>query len=317
MSGSKRALLVLFVVLCFMSMSAWAGITHEITKNFDVSEGGELTIDTEIGSIEVKTSGQSNITVEIILDSRTRDEDRAQDMFDDFEVEFNQDGNAIEVYAEYFGNDSRGWNIFGSRSRRSLQAKFLITVPEKFNIYAKTSGGSIRVGDLEGEVEVRTSGGSLRFDNIVGPVKGKTSGGSITLESCKGRADVSTSGGSIEIGRVEGEVSAHTSGGGIEVEEVMGEIDASTSGGSIYARISEQPQGDCRLTTSGGGITVYLDPDMNLYVDARTSSGRVKSDFDISSSRRKKKSSLRGDIGDGGPELYLRTSGGSIRILED
>jgi hypothetical protein len=317
MSSPRKVLLVSFVIMIFMSMTAWAGVTHEITKNFEVSAGGELTIDTEIGSIEVKASNQSNIGVEIILDSKTGDEDRAQEMFDDFEIEFNQDGNAVEIIAEYFGNESKGWNIFGTRTRRSLQAKFIITVPEKFNIYAKTSGGSIQVGDLEGEVDVRTSGGSLRFDNISGPVKGKTSGGSITLESCKGRADVSTSGGSIEIGRVEGEVSAHTSGGGIEVEEVMGEIDASTSGGSIYARISEQPQGDCRLTTSGGGITVYLSPDLNLYLDARTSSGRVKSDFDISSSRKKKKSSLRGEIGDGGPELYLRTSGGSIRILED
>ncbi|MEE9443173.1 MAG: DUF4097 family beta strand repeat-containing protein [candidate division Zixibacteria bacterium] len=317
MSDFRKVFIASLIIVIAFSAMTLAGIKQEITRDFNVSPGGELTIDTEIGSIEVKASNQSNIGVEIILDSKTRDEDRAQDMFDDFEVEFNQDGNAVEIYAEYFGNDSRGWNIFGTRTRRSLQAKFIITVPEKYNVYAKTSGGSIHIGDLEGEVDVRTSGGSLRFDNISGPVKGKTSGGSITLESCKGRADVSTSGGSIEIGHVEGEVSAHTSGGGIEVEEVMGEIDASTSGGSIYARISEQPRGDCRLTTSGGGITVYLSPDINVYLDARTSSGRVKSDFDISSSRRKKKSSLRGEIGDGGPELYLRTSGGSIRILED
>ncbi|MFH1699602.1 MAG: DUF4097 family beta strand repeat-containing protein [Candidatus Zixiibacteriota bacterium] len=317
MSNLKKVALALFIILSAMSVTTWAGIKHEITRNFEVSPGGELTIDTEIGSIEIKASDQSNIGIEVILDSKTRDEERAQEMFDDFEITFNQDGDAIEIFAEYFGNDTRRWNIFGTGRRISLQAEFIITVPQKFNVYAKTSGGSIHVGDLEGEVDVRTSGGSLRFDNISGPVKGKTSGGGIMLQSCKGRADVSTSGGSIEIGRVEGEVSAHTSGGGIEVEEVMGEIDASTSGGSIYARISEQPRGDCRLTTSGGGITVYLSPDINVYVDARTSSGRVKSDFEVSSGNRKKKSSLRGEIGKGGPELYLRTSGGSIRIIED
>ena len=33
--------------------------------------------------------------------------------------------------------------------------------------------------------------------------------------------------------------------------------------------------------------------------------------------KRRDKSKLKGDINDGGPELYLRTSAGSINIRED
>jgi DUF4097 and DUF4098 domain-containing protein YvlB len=96
----------------------------------------------------------------------------------------------------------------------------------------------------------------------------------------------------------------------------MGIIDASTSGGSIHAYISGQPEDDCRLTTSGGSITVKLDSEVGVYLDAATSAGYVETDFPITTKGRTNKHSLRGQINDGGPELYLRTSAGSIRVRE-
>ena len=109
---------------------------------------------------------------------------------------------------------------------------------------------------------------------------------------------------------------AHTSGGSIRVEEVMGTLKASTSGGSIRALISRQPRGNCRLTTSGGSVTLYLDSDMKVDLDAKTSGGRVRTSFPVTMqgviSRRK----LQGKINGGGPEIYLRTSGGNITIKD-
>jgi len=49
-------------------------------------------------------------------------------------------------------------------------------------------------------------------------------------------------------------------------------------------------------------------------VDASTSVGGVSSDLAIDG--RVTKSSIRGTINGGGPDLYLRSSAGSIRIRE-
>ena len=93
-------------------------------------------------------------------------------------------------------------------------------------------------------------------------------------------------------------------------------MSASTSGGSIKAYMSKQPQSDCKLTTSGGGIDVYLVKDVKVSVDASTSGGHVSTDFPVTVQGKLQKSKLKGEINGGGPQLYLRTSGGSINIYE-
>jgi len=291
-----------------------ARIKDEVKKSFTVSPGGELIVDTDLGSVEVETGSDNTVDVEVILEADTRDEDKAQEMFDRFEVGFEEDGDNIYVTGDYEKPD-KSWR-FWDRDNNRLRVKFLITVPLEFDISIETSAGSISVADLKGDVRARTSGGSMAFDNIEGTVKAKTSGGSISLSSCMGSADVHTSGGSISIGSVDGDVVAHTSGGSISVDEVMGTIDASTSGGSVEARITKQPKDDCRLVTSGGTVTVYLDSDMDFDLDASTSAGRITTDFPVAVSGRISKSSLKAAINDGGPELYLRTSGGNINLRE-
>lgn len=301
-------------LIMVLSVDAGAWVKDEITRSFDVSPGGQLYLDTDLGSVEIESADGNKVEIRVLLKADTRDEDKAKEMFERFEVEFEQDGDEINIIGNY-SKDGDGWR-FWERGNKSLGIRFHITVPREFDITVETSAGSVSVADLKGDVRTKTSGGSLSFDKIEGPVRGKTSGGSIELSSCIGSADVRTSGGSISIGRVDGEVIAHTSGGSIDVDEVMGAIDASTSGGSVHARITRQPEDDCRLVTSGGTVTIYLNTDMNFDLDARTSSGRVKADFPVKISGRKSKSSLRATINDGGPELYLRTSGGNIVLRE-
>jgi hypothetical protein len=313
----KLTLFGLLAACCLVPLAACAheGIAGEITKSFTVSPGGQLLVDTDIGSVEVATQPGNTVTVNIVREADTDDKDRAEKIFSDFEVEFSQDGNDVLVNAEYFGS-KRGWSLWGG-NRSRLQVRFLITVPPEYDVEILTKGGSVTVGDLKGEVHAVTSGGSLVFDKIDGPVTGRTSGGSIELESCAGSADVETSGGSISIGRVSGDVVARTSGGSILVDEVMGAIDAATSGGSVEATITIQPKSDCRLVTSGGNVTVHLADGIAVDIDAKTSGGRVRNNFRMKITDGEiSKSSWRAQLNDGGPELYLRTSGGNILLSQ-
>lgn len=220
----------------------------------------------------------------------------------------------MEIICTYEGDYIRR---HGGRTN-PISPSFYVTVPEKFDLKLVTSAGSIHVGDLEGKIDVKTSGGSLSFENIKGPIDGHTSGGSITIIRCDDDVDVHTSGGSISIGQAKGNIRAKTSGGSINIDEVYGYIDASTSGGSVTAHLAEQPRDDCRLSTSGGSVTVYLAEGIGVDLDAKTSSsGRVKSDMRLQiKNGRVKRNIMAGRLNGGGPELYLRTSGGNIYIRE-
>lgn len=299
--------LVLFIGLVGCDLTL-AGRDDNISKTFQVAAGGRLTVDVNLGSIEVSTSGDKEVHIEVLRKVRTSDSNRIEDILRNHQVDFRQEGN--DVFVKTLDRGAGFWRNFSNR----LEVRYVITVPQKYNVDLRTAGGSITVNDLEGEVISKTSGGSLHFGHIQGPVSGKTSGGGITVLECTGRVDVNTSGGSLNLGKIVGPLNAHTSGGSIQVDEVMGDVKASTSGGSIRAAITKQPSADCELSTSGGSIRLNLNKDLNLNLVAKSSGGDVHTDIPITIQGTLSKSSLQGKMNAGGPELYVHTSGGSVYI---
>ena len=310
----SRTAMMLFVSVAMVLVAAAgrADLRETIEKSFTVTPGGWLDLETDKGSIEVRTSFDPRVDVQVDLHADTSSDKKARKILDKFIVDIAQVENGIRIEARFDSEDSSFWD----RDRKRLKVRFVIQVPQQYNLNLNTSGGSINITDIEGEVNSRTSGGSLRFGNITGSLDARTSGGSIRLKNCSGPADVQTSGGSIKITKASGPVNARTSGGSIQVDELMGAIDARTSGGSIEAYISQQPNASCSLKTSGGSINVYLVHDVGLDVDAKTSGGSVSTDFPVTVMGELKRSELKGKINAGGPQMYLRTSGGNIRLLK-
>jgi hypothetical protein len=304
-------LALLIMLMPVLTATAYADHEKTIEKTFNVKPHGKLTLDSDLGSVKVFAEDGNSLKVGIHLAANTRDLALAEEMFDDFDVEFAQEGDNVKIHAEY--KRINGWRWWG-KEKNHLKVEFEVYVPDQYNLDISTGGGSIAAEDVEGDIDVRTSGGSLSFENTKGVIDGKTSGGSINLTRCQGEINIETSGGSINIQGTSGAVYARSSGGSINIDEIMGMIDASTSGGSVSATITGQPRDDCRLTTSGGTVTVYLDENVGFDVDAQTSAGYVQTDFSVKNRERQKKSVLRGHVNDGGPELYLRTSGGNIYL---
>ncbi|HWF10017.1 MAG TPA: hypothetical protein VG297_16225 [Bryobacteraceae bacterium] len=337
----------LAAALVFTTSACAFDVTDSVRKSAPVSSATRLTFRAEFGSINVQSG--SGKTVDVEAEFRGYPSSRAEfdRMLHDFDLQVTQRGSDIEVN----GTFRAGWEprlsvnifdmIFGNQichNGRCLKYTWLrsvdyrITTPQQFNADVATSGGSISVGGLKGEVTAHTAGGSLHFDRIDGPVNGSTSGGSIVLAGAKGRAvvhtsggsiqlrdvggdvDASTSGGSITVDGVTGYVKAHTSGGHINANEVSGAIDASTSGGGVTATLLTQPKQDCRLTTSGGRIDVTLAGDIHLDLDASTSGGGIRTDFDVPFRGERHPHDIHAPINGGGPQLYLHTSGGGIVV---
>ncbi len=307
-----------------------AAVEDHVERSFQVSPGGRLTVDSDRGSIEVRTGDRDVVDIKIERKVKKNGKWSVEEVLGDFPITFDHSDDGVTIRAKHNQEILRRWG----RERNRLRVKFLITVPQRYNVDLKTVGGGISVGDLEGEVRSQTAGGNLQIGKIKGPVWGRTAGGNIEVEGTEGDADVKTSGGKITIGSVEGaveaktaggsihiekatgSVNAKTAGGSIAVEEVMGSINAKTVGGSVTAYISGQPEEDCSLETSGGSVTAYLVESIALDVEARTTGGNVSTDVPVATVVQGKvsKGRLQGAINGGGPLLKLRTFGGSIHL---
>lgn len=286
----------------------------DISRTFDVGSGGTLWVEVEGASVQIETGGDD---VELLVERR-----RGNDPIErDFDVRLEQNGDRVEVEIE---KRTRQW-------LRNDGLRVEIRVPERFDLDVSTSGGSVSVRDLAGEVDISTSGGSVDLGHIDGPVGVSTSGGSITLKSSTVTAELSTSGGSINIGDVDGDITAKTSGGSVQVERAAGRVDistsggsitladvggainASTSGGSIRAGFSRQPSASSEMSTSGGSVVVTLADGLGFDLDARGSSG-VSTDVPITVQGKIERTRVQGQINGGGPALVLRASGGRVTI---
>ena len=306
-------------ILALLTLSAHAAVDSPVRRSFNVAAGGTLVLDTDVGSVHV-VPGTGGVVVSVQRHAWN------QKALDRVHLTMTQQGNDVHVRAEV--EQMSRWFSWGN----DLDMTFDVTVPARYNVELKTSGGSVSVGDLHGFVHARTSGGNMRLAHIDGPVDAHTSGGDVRLDGASGNAVLRTSGGSVVAGdiggnvelkssggslhahRVGGTLFARTSGGSITIDEARNTIDAETSGGSIRASIAAQPRGDSRLSTSGGGITVSLAPTIAVDLDAHTSGGGVSSDLPITVMGKVSDDALTGKLNGGGPRLVLHSSGGGIHV---
>ncbi len=308
-----------------------AAVADVVERSFDTGATGTFELDADLGAVTVEAHASDRVEVRVQREGRD-----AQAL----QVEFERRGDLVRVTAEL----PDGWGDRRWGDQR-LDVEFFVRLPRGFDVDVSTAAGSVRIDDLDGEVQVRTAGGSVSLANLGGrvsartaggsidllssggdvdletaggsisieraggEVEARTAGGSITVDDADGRVVARTAGGSIRIGRSGGDVEAHTSGGSIRIDDVAGAVDASTAGGSIDATLRSQPRGDSELSTQGGSVTVTLAPGIGLDVDARSRNSRVSSDFDFPASAfDDDRASLEGQLNGGGPRLSIRAT---------
>jgi len=140
-----------------------------------------------------------------------------------------------------------------------------------------------------------------------------TSNGAVQISETKGNIFATTSNGVIIIENVDGYVSATTSNGRIEVNGTTGIKDLKSSNGGIYAEIYDF-QENLSVSTSNGGITIYMNPSLNTNIEMTTSNGQItisgiSLNFTISEEKHKV-----GRLGDGGNTIDIHTSNGNINL---
>ncbi len=230
-----------------------------------------------------------------------------------------------EVDLKTSGGDIKGGEVRGNVNLTTSGGDIKLTSANG-QVSVRTSGGDIEVGNVGQRLEAKTAGGDIDLGNIGGSAEAKTAGGDISVGSVAGSADLSTAGGDIDLQGASGPVEAKTAGGDLQLKNVGGAIQAKTAGGEIYAELTSV-SGSSNLQTAGGDIQLRLPAGAAATVHAliRISGNwdRENGDYNIFSDlepvnpiRDERAGEIRADIplGGGGPDIYLETVNGNIRI---
>lgn len=316
-------------VALFLALSAPVafGLTEQrVNENFDVPAGGKLIVDVDFGTVDVSGTSGGKVVVDAYRKIDASDEQREKEYFEDAPIVVTRDGNTVTVRARSKRERNQSWS-----GRINMDGRYNVQLPRQFNVDLRTSGGSISVNDIKGEIKTNTSGGKLKFTQIEGPIDGRTSGGSIEMESCVGDSNVNTSGGSITVKGGRGRLDARTSGGSIAVRQYTGDTDVKTNGGaltlenisgkitgrtsagSIDVSLADPVSADVNLDSSAGSINLAVPPKAGLDVDAKTSIGKIRTEIPMLAMK-SGDDRLQGTLNGGGKSVVLRASVGSITI---
>ncbi|HZN53711.1 MAG TPA: hypothetical protein VFB67_00185 [Candidatus Polarisedimenticolaceae bacterium] len=294
-----RAAIVMAVSILALTLPVHA--ETRIDKSLKLEPGGKLTVLSDVGSVEVTGSASSGAHVVL-----TSDKD---DLESRFTLKFEELPGEVRITMRK-KEPLNFWSGWFHNSR----VKFQIEVPGKTATAIETGGGHVALRSLQADAKIDTSGGHIEVTDLKGRLTAETSGGHISLKSIAGDAKVETSGGHIEVHGIDGNLSAETSGGHIEIHDAKGRVDADTSGGHVEVGFAKGNARGGKIESSGGGITVAIDPNVDLVIDASTSGGSVRTDVPVKIVGRVTGSSIQGTIGKGGETLYVHTSGGSVSI---
>ena len=232
---------------------------------------------------------------------------------------------------EQSGGVVRIGHIADEELRDGVSISYTLSVPAASTITARTGSGSQHIEGIDGRVDASTGSGSLTFRNIGANLRASTGSGSITAETVRGAFHANTGSGRIQATGVGGAINASTGSGGIDVSQTgNGDVDLASGSGTVRARgvrgrveattssgtldVQGELSGDWRLSASSGDVTVSLPANQGFELDASTSSGRINTDFPVTSSGTINRRSLRGTTKSGGPLLRVRTASGSISI---
>jgi hypothetical protein len=193
------------------------------------------------------------------------------------EVVATQDGDRVEVSVKEDRSD--GWNLhFGPH-----EARLVVSVPPHASVEAASGDGRIDVRDLDGELVVRTGDGAIRLEHVSGAVDARSGDGSIVVEGALKRLRVRSGDGRVVVRAARGTA----------------------------------PDGEWNISTGDGAVVLEVPEGFGAELDASTGDGRVSVadiPFNGGSSSRERRVA-RGRIGDGGPNIRIRSGDGSTDDL--
>jgi DUF4097 and DUF4098 domain-containing protein YvlB len=261
-------------------------------KRFTTKGTPTVHVATFDGSIQIQSWDSSEVLIEIEKRGPTKE------ALEELVVKVEQTGDTIELEVK----KPRSETFHGFTFHQSPSARLVVSLPKHADVRARSGDGSIRIERVSGKIELHTGDGSIRADDVIGQLTMNTGDGSITVDGAEGRLDIDTGDGSVNVtGRLSG-------------------LRARTGDGSIVFRA--QPgtsmNEDWEIETGDGGVSLYLPGDFSADLDAHTGDGSIRNDLSIKAatggevSRR----TVRGQIGDGGKRLRVRTGDGSIYLRQ-
>jgi DUF4097 and DUF4098 domain-containing protein YvlB len=273
---------------CVATLDSQSEIVRE-ERRFTVKGTPTVHVSTYDGAIDIQSWDKPDVMVEIEKRGPTRES------VNELQIKSSQDGDTITLEVP---RPNEAFHLVGMR--QSPTARFIVWLPNRSDVTARSGDGSIIVQHVNGRIDLHTGDGSIKATGTTGDLSLTTGDGSVVAEDVQGRLVVDTGDGAVNVSGIVSRLRLHTGDGSI-----------------VYrALAATEMSDDWEITTGDGAVLIYLPSGFGAELDAHTGDGSIQNDLGIAAgqggeiSRR----TVRGRLGEGGRRLRVRTGDGSIRL---
>ncbi|MDP9494133.1 MAG: DUF4097 family beta strand repeat-containing protein [Actinomycetota bacterium] len=236
----------------------------DASRKLDVEAAQKTQVDLANGRLQVKAPksrrlgrpGAVDVTIELPQDSRLHAEIGLADL--------RADGRLGETRIHCGLGEIR---LDQTRQVEVVVGMGSVTVNRALGRTEITSAGEIRIGEIDGEAEIKNLNGTTWVGEVSGGLRIKSANGDITVDRAHADVAIKTANGSIQIGEVvTGSIGLETGSGGLEVcirDGSAAWVDASTRFGRVLngleAAARPEPSEkavEIRARTSFGDISI-------------------------------------------------------------
>jgi hypothetical protein len=297
---------------------------EKFDKTVALTKDGKVEVRNVSGDIEVKTWARAEVKIDALKVSKASSQEKARENADKVKIVVTSESGLVRIETDY---PEKSKNL-------RVSITYVLTVPQGASLSAGTVSGDVTVADLGGNVKASAVSGEVKLGKIGGSVKAKSVSGGVVLEGAKNGASCEVVSGTIKVSDVDGDVSVKGVSGDIELSKIRGSVTADTTSGEIYMKNIADAEnvkakilsGDIRyegdIMKSGvyefqshsGDVTLLIPADSAFDLEAKTFSGTIDSDFDLTISGKISKKSIRGKANGGGADIEVQTFSGDVRL---
>src|SRR4026207_358193 len=160
---------ILITSMMMLASGAPAGFTEraqrgefkerdEVNQTYQLGPGARVEVSSIRGSVEITTSNTATAEVQIIRTARTRAD------LEYHKIEVQQTSNGLVV---------RGVQDMEQRGRQNIQVNHhvILKLPRNIDLTVSSISGSLKAGDVDGQMHVGSISGSANFGNVGGKLQ--------------------------------------------------------------------------------------------------------------------------------------------------
>ena len=256
----------------------------EINQTYQLAPGTRVEVSSIRGSVEIVNGDTATAEVKIIRTARSRAD------LEYHKIEVEQTGNSLVVRGVQEPEQHRRQNI-------QVDHKVILKLPRSVDLSVSSVSGSLKVGDVDGQMYVSSISGSANIGNV---------GGKLQVSSISGRLEVGNVGADARVTSISGNLGLGQVNGSLDVSSVSGGLDATL--------VSLSPQG-IHIKSVSGSVKIGFKSEVNADFNAEHVSGEVYLDVpNVIRESEEKSSNVRARIGAGGTPITISSVSGNIRL---